>query len=269
MNNSTDAILWYNVGRFADAGYAVPNCGNDVTSLNDNIIDIVDVAGRNLSAMLRSEDTDLRTPPSINTCLRLHRLYVRLSQIISGRSVPPAEPNFEKTHVSPDPESFRLYPVPYFKTRNAFLRRWSKCILEMLSECMQHTENRKSVEISTTFGGMVGAYANRVYTNMAVELFGKTRAVARADGFLLTDVDFKAYDPSKFFTSTELIDTVAPNKFVFTEDALETLTNGILAVHLPASVQPYPGGGVDDSVDPAVIGNAPVTTAAFPQAPLP
>lgn len=269
MVTSTDAILWYNVGVFGEAGYAVPNGSNDGTSLNDNIIDIVDVVGRNLAAMLRSEDTDLRTPPSINTCLRVHRLYVRLSQIIGGRSVPSHEPNFEKVHVSPDPESFRLYPVPYFRTRNAFLRRWSKWILEMLAECMQHTENRKSVEISTAFGGMVGSYAKRVYTNMAVELFGKTRDAVRADGFLLVDADFKAYDPSKFFTSTELIDTVAPTRFVFTEDSLEVITNGLLAIHLPNSVCPYPGGGIDDEAQ-APSGNASAAnSAAFPPAPQP
>ena len=33
---------------------------------------------------------------------------------------------------------------------------------------MQHTENRKEMEISTAFAGTVGQYVRRVYTNMAI-----------------------------------------------------------------------------------------------------
>ena len=274
MQLSTDAVLWYNVGVFGEAGYAVPNASNDGTSLNDNIIDLVDIIGRNLAAILRSEDADLRTPPSINTLMRVHKLYVRLSQIIGGRSVPSGTPNFEKTHISPDPEGFRVFPCPYFRLRNQFMRRWTKWTLELLAECMQHTENRKSVEISTTFGGMVGAYAKRVYNNMAIELFGKTPIVVNAEGFLLTDADFKAYDPSKFFTSTELIDTVAPTRFIWTEDQLKIITDGILVIHLPNSVQPWPGGAIDDSYNdqtsaPSGQSSSKITVAGFPPAPQP
>ena len=36
---NTDAVLWYNVGEFGKAGYAVPNWSNDVGSLNPQILD--------------------------------------------------------------------------------------------------------------------------------------------------------------------------------------------------------------------------------------
>jgi hypothetical protein len=78
-----------------------------------------------------------------------------------------------------------------------------------------------------------------VYINMAIELFGKTRAEATADGFALTDADFSAYNPGDFFTQTEMVDTVPRLDRVFTEDRLDVLAEGIPVTELP-DLQPWP-----------------------------
>jgi hypothetical protein len=134
---------------------------------------------------------------------------------------------------------FRLFPVPFFLVRNPFMRRWAELILISLAEAMQHTENRKSLEISTAFAGQVGQYIRRVYINMAVELFGKTREQATADGFALSEADFAAYNPGNFFTQTEMVDTVPRLDRVFTEDRLELLAEGIPITELP-ELRPWP-----------------------------
>jgi hypothetical protein len=237
---NTDAVLWYNVGVFGDAGYAVPNWSNDVGSLNPQILDWVDLVGRNLFHIMHHEDIDLRIPPSINTCKRIHKLYLRAANILAGRAVPPGENNMEVQHARPAGEVFRVFPTPYFKVRNPFLRRWAGLILQSLAEAMQHTENRREMEISTAFAGQVGQYVRRVYTNMAIELFGKPRDLAMADGFMLSDADFAAYNPADFFTQTELVDTVPRLDRVFTEDRLELLAEGIPVTELPASLAPWP-----------------------------
>lgn len=237
---NTDAVLWYNVGVFGDAGYAVPNWSNDVGSLNPQILDWVDLVGRNLFHILHHEDTDLRIPPSVNTCKRIHKLYLRAANILAGRAVPPGRDNMEVLHARPAGEVFRVYPVPFFRVRNPFLRRWAGLVLVSLSEAMQHTENRKEMEISTAFAGLVGQYVRRVYTNMAIELFGKTRDAAMADAFMLTPADFASYDPSQFFTSTEMVDTVPRLDRVFTEDRLVQLAEGIPVTELPAELGPWP-----------------------------
>jgi len=85
----------------------------------------------------------------------------------------------------------------------------------------------------------------RVYTNMAIELFQKDKAVAEADGFMLTDADFAAYNPALFFTSVEMTDTVPRLDRVFTEDRLAVLRQGIPITQLPATVQPWPVNLVD------------------------
>jgi len=237
---NTDAILWYNVGIFGEAGYAVPNWSNDIGSLNPQILDWTDLVGRNLFHILHHEDVDLRIPPSINTLKRVHKLYLRAASILAGRAVAPGVNNMEIQHARPAGEVFRVYPVPYFKVRNPFLRRWAGLVLVSIAEAMQHTENRKEMEISTAFAGQVGQYLRRVYVNMAIELFGKDRATADADGFVLTDADFAAYNPGDFFTQTEMVDTVPRLDRVFTEDRLELLAEGIPVTQLPATLTPWP-----------------------------
>lgn len=236
---NTDAVLWYNVEEFGEIGYGVPNHSDDIGSLNPAIVDIVNLTGRNLFHIMHHEDVDLRTPPSINTIRRIHKLYVRLGQILEARAVPPNELNMETDHVQPAGEVFRVYPVPFFKVRSPFLRRWAKMIMIMLAEAMQHTENRKTMEFSTTFAADIFQYMHRVYTNMATELFGKTRTEVRAEGFILQEAELAAYDPSQFFTSTEMIDTVPHLGYVFTEDRLRVLSDGIPITSLP-ELTPWP-----------------------------
>jgi len=236
---NTDAVLWYNVGQFGQLGYGVPNSSDDPGSLNPAIIDLVNLTGRNLFHIMHHEDVDLRVPPSINTVRRVHKLYVRLGQILASRAVPPGDLNMETQHVQPAGEMFLVYPVPYFKVRNPFLKRWAELIMIMLAEAMQHTENRKSIEISTGFAGQIGQYMVRVYRSLAAELFGKSRDDVHTEGFLLTEEELSAYDPSTFFTSTEMIDTVPHLGHVFTEDRLRVISEGIPITSLP-ELQPWP-----------------------------
>lgn len=236
---NTDAVLWYDVGQFGQLGYAVPNFSDDVGSLNPSIIDMVELVGRNLFHIMHHEDADLTVPPSINTIRRVHKLYVRFGQIVTARAVPPGDNNMETEHVQPAGEIFKVYPIPFFKVRNKFMKRWAELVLMMLSEAMQHTENRKTMEISTLFAGALGKYMTRMYHNVGTELFGKTRDEVQVPGFLLTEEELVAYDPSKFFTSTEMIDTVPHLGHVFTEDRLEVISAGIPVTSLP-ELKPWP-----------------------------
>jgi hypothetical protein len=278
---NTDAVLWYNVGEFGKAGYAVPNWSNDVGSLNPQILDWTYLVGRNLFHIMHHEDADLRIPPSINTVKRIHKLYIRAANILAGRAVPPGENNMEVIHARPAGEVFRVFPVPFFLVRNQFMRRWAELILMSLAEAMQHTENRKSLEISTAFAGQVGQYIRRVYLNMAIELFGKTRIEAGVDGFALTDADFAGYNPGNFFTQTEMVDTVPRLDRVFTEDRLEVLAEGLAVTGLP-DLTPWPtnltsyytatrtDATIGGSTTSAANGNASASTApVIPAAPGP
>jgi hypothetical protein len=237
----TDQALWYNNGVWGELGFAVPNFGDDQSTLNTSIHYLVDVMGRNLQAVMMHPDADQRTPPSINTLTRVHKLITRARSILAGRAVAPATPDMEAIHASPAETEFIIYPVPYFKVRNTWMKEWAGLILNAISEATQHTENRKAYEISTTFSGLIGQYLHRVYKLMSTELFGVAAADAAKLDFTLTDQQLTSYDPSKFFTSTELIDVVPPVALVPTEDDLRVLTNGIPASKL-VNLQKYSSG---------------------------
>jgi hypothetical protein len=76
---------------------------------------------------------------------------------------------------------------------------------------------------------------------MATELFGVDPEAAKALDFTLTEQDLQGSDPGKFFTSTEMIDTVPRLDTVPTEDDLAVLTDGIPATML-VGLSKYPGG---------------------------
>lgn len=238
-STANDSILFYNVGDFGTMGYAVPNWSDDIATNNVTIRELVDLVGQNLSLVMHGDDARLRTPPSMNTILRVHALYVRIGSILQGRARKDSDVLFESQHSTPALEVFRVYPVPYFRVRSPWLKRWCELVLRCIGEMMQHSENSRPDEITIHFAETVGKYMARIYINMATELFGVTRAEAEKPGFLLSDEQLKSYNPSAFVTSTERIDTVAPMREILTEDSMFTIRNGILVTQLP-NLSPYP-----------------------------
>lgn len=246
----TDQARWYNVGTWGDLGYAVPNFGDDPATLNAGIHYLTSIMGRNLSAIMHHPDVDLRTPPTINTLTRVHKLIVRARSILAGREVASGEPDMESGHSSPAPMVHLIYPVPYFRVRNHYLKEYCGLVLNALSEAFQHTENRKAYEVSTRFSGTIGQYLHRIYRLMATELFGVAPETAKALDFTLTDADLAGYDPSRWFSSTEMIDTVPRLDQVPTEDDLRVLTDGIPATQL-VGLATYPSGVPVEGSSPA------------------
>ena len=152
----------------------------------------------------------------------------------------------EPAHALPAPEEFLVYPTPYFKVRNQWLKQYAGLILLSLTESMQHQENARPLEISQAFSGLIGQYVQRVYRLMATELFRIPLEDAAKPDFTLSEEQLRTYDPSAWFTSTEMIDTVPPHEDRPTEDDLAVLTNGIPISHLPVLGR-WPSGPVASS----------------------
>lgn len=239
----SDEILLYDPGNnsvWGQLGYGCPAFGNDPQTLNSSIAYLVATMGRNLSAVMHHRDTDLRVPPSINTLIRIHKLVTRGRTILSSRAVPENKLNFEAVHATPAKEDFLMFPCPIFKVRNMWLKEYCGLIMNAISEACQHTENAKEYEVSTSFAGLIGQYLQRVYVRMATELFQVPLNDAEKPEFTLADTHFQAYNPSKYFTSTELIDTVPQLDMMPTEDDLRVVTDGIPASMI-VGLRPYPG----------------------------
>jgi hypothetical protein len=133
-----------------------------------------------------------------------------------------------------------------------------------LTEAMQHQENARPLEISEGFAGLIGQYVQRVYRLMATELF-RIPAGRCAEARLhdQTDEQLAGYNPSAWFTSTEMLDTVAPLDDWPTEDDLEVLTNGIPISHLPLLGR-WPNGPMTGSSSAT---GAPASRESFAPAP--
>lgn len=269
MSFQNDAFLWYNAGDWGQFGLAIPNFSDDTRSQNSTIRQLTEVIGRNLQGIMFHTDSRLRTPPSINTLIRIHKLCTRARSLLVGRGVQPATPNMESQHSIPAPEEFLVFPTPYFTVRNTWLKEYAGLILLALTESFQHTENAKPIEISTTFAGTISQYIQRVYRMMSVELFRVPAAEASAADFTLSDVQIQAYDPTKWFTQTELIDTVPPHDLVPTEDDLRPLTDGIAISRLPSNLGRWPSGGPNGAAKLQGQSTAAESSEAFPQPPSP
>ena len=240
MTFTNDAFLWYNVPGFESLGLAVPNFGNDKGTQNQTILELTQMIGRNMQNIMFHTDASLRTPPTINTIVRICKLCVRGRDLLFGRAIPSGTPNMESMHAIPAYEQFLVYPTPYFKVRNMYLKSYCGLMLTALTEAFQHQENARGIEISSNFAGLIGQYIRRVYKRVGVELLSIDAAKFDDPAFKITDTDFAAYNPAAFFTQTEMIDTVPLEVERPTEDDIEPITNGIPIDLLPVMGR-YPG----------------------------
>lgn len=252
-----DAFLWYNEGDWSDYGLAVPNVGNDISTQNSTIKNLMETMGRNLQNIMWHNDARKSSPPSVNTIERLCKLCVRARDIISSRAVPPGTKNLEATHAVPAPEEFLIFPVPYFKVRNSFLKDYCGLALLCMTEMAQHQENATPLEISTEFGKMVSGYIGRIYRRVGVELLKlPAEPFDTQASFTISAEQIAAYNPALYFTSTEMIDTVPDLTNWPTEDDLEPLTNGIPWSTLPKLGRYPSAAGLGSLADSGIAGAA-------------
>ena len=261
----TDRILPYRNGVWEELGFAIPNFGDNSETLNQTIWRLVESMGRNLLATMSHQDARLRTVPSVNTIVRIKKLCDRFRYLVAARVKRENEPFMEAVHATPSPEPFLIFPVPYFKVENPWMREYCGLVLMALSEAMQHTDNSREFDISEIFASVVGQYIRRVYRMVAIELLQIPREQAEADDFVITDEMINAYAPSRWFTTTELIDTPRVDN-LWTEDDLKPLSDGIRATELVGMVSTLP---------PRALSGAPrqpaqqPTTPPFPSEPTP
>ena len=228
-----DALLWYNVPGWEQHGLAVPNFGDDTGTQNNTILYLSQVIGRNLQGIMFHSDARSRIPPTINTVMRISKLCVRARAILSARAVPSNVLRMEPAHAIPANEQFVVYPCPYFNVRNGWLKEYAGLILTALTECFQHTENGTPLEISQDFAGVIGQYIQRVYRSLGTELLQLDPEKFKDPSYTIADADFTNYNPGRWFTSTEMLDTPPMEFVVPTEDDLKILTDGIAVNQLP------------------------------------
>lgn len=231
------APLWFNTGVWGQMGYAAPNTMGYNTTLNAEIADLVSLVGLNLFGIMGLPDANQRVPPSVNTLCKVSKLIVRVRGILAGRAVPPGTLRMEANQSGP--QTFLLYPCPYFLVRNPYLKKWAGLIFSALTAMAVHTENSQPMDISTAFAGQIGQYFQRIYVRMATELLNVDQATALAPGYTIPASVFQAYDPSALVTSVEMIDSGAAITSIPSALDLRVLEEGIQANQIVGLI-PWP-----------------------------
>lgn len=265
MAFSGDPALWYNYpigGVWGRLGFAVPNWGKRLVSRNLVLVEMAEIIGRNLQAIMVGDDACSRTPPHVDVIREIHKLVLRARGLLATEALASNQDPMRGTHGINNKQSFLLFPTPLFKVRNRWMKTYCFYAMAALAECLQHTQNTTmSFEIDAITARTIGQYFVRIYKRVAVELLNidpKDASVPKDantglpvwEAFTLSDAQINAYDPEKWFSSTELIDVAPPSGDMPSSYDLEFLTNGIPIIDMPA-LTPFPATIPDSEADNA------------------
>lgn len=222
----TDEILWYDNGKWGQAGYALPNPAGKTWTNNTVIYQLVQLIGRNMFELCHKPDVKFYSAPHKQFWYELHQLLVTARKRLRDRMRAKNDSNgLQPEHVTPAPQVFLVYPVPYFgeRIRQQDIREYTQLGLMLISEMMQHQDNERVADVSEAFAGQMGKYVQEILALMATKYFGKTREEAYKPDFALADTDFTGYDPSKVMTSVEMTEERPPLQWWPTENDLSQI----------------------------------------------
>ena len=222
----SDEILWYSNGKWGQAGYAIPNPAGKTFTNNSVIFQLHSLVGRTMFDLMHRPDVKFFAPPHKQFWFDLHQLIVTGRKRLADRTRLPNDSNgLDVTHVTPAPQVFLTYPVPFFgeRIRQPDVREYCQLVLMMQSEMMQHSDNERSTYITPAFAAVAGKYMQEILALLATKYFGKTRVEAYAPDFAIPDADFATYDPTRWMTSVEMSEERPPLQWWPTENELSQI----------------------------------------------
>ncbi|HEV3023806.1 MAG TPA: hypothetical protein VGX76_15130 [Pirellulales bacterium] len=263
MSFSGSPVLFYDVpvgGTWGKLGFGVPNWGIRKVTRNGTILDFVNVVGRELQAIMLTDDALSTRPPTINRIIDINKLIVAGRALLVSEAVKDNQPVMEGEKATNDVEAFLLYPTPIFRVRNRWMKRYAVLTMHALSEAIQSTENGTSpFEISNDFKDSVGQYFDRILQLVCTGLL-RIDPSDPASGvpqnkygfpdwskFVLIESQIMSYS-RKWFTSTERVDVCYPTGDIPSDFDLTTLTAGIPISEIP-KLGPFPFAVEDSTVD--------------------
>lgn len=208
------AILWWKNGIWGDAGYALPNCGDKDASGNESIRSITLFLGRELFTLMHMPDVRFSRPFNVEWLYEAHKmLTLGIKRMSDGAVGWTDERTGDAAKAVNTRQSFVVYPVPFFggRVRQQDALRWCGWMLNLIGECMQHTDNDFDDDFTDHFAAMVQTALMRTIRDMAMKYFGYTREeVSKPDFAGIAAEKFKAYNPEHLFTSAELVEETMP-----------------------------------------------------------
>lgn len=237
---ASDQVRRYAVEPWQGLGFGVPAFGENIVTLNRGLWKLVDETGKAQLGIMTHPDARRYKPPSSNTVKRLFKVLARVHSILSGRAKHYSEDRLEGGHSSPNQHVWNIHPVPYFNSpmlRNGWLLECNDLCMVGLANCMQHSDNVTTFEVTKEFAEQCWQYFFRMKCLLGTELLLEEPEVVKTDEWwpqndpAYWNMGEKAYDPLKVVTSFEYLDEpgpLVPSTFP-TEDALMPLKYGIRA----------------------------------------
>lgn len=222
----TDEVLFYDNGKWGKAGYAIPNASGKTWTNNGVIFDFTMTVGRMLFELAHRDDVKFFGPPHKQFWFDLHQTIITGRKSLADQTRMPNDSNgLVPQHVTPNPQVFLVYPVPFFgeRIRQQKVRYYVQLSMMMLSEAMQHSDNEHMTYVTPQFTGQIGKYLQEILASFSMKYFGKSREEAYGPTFALTDADFQNYDPSQFLSSVETTEERPPLQWWPTENDLSQI----------------------------------------------
>lgn len=242
----SDRPLLYDVEPWNVLGFAVPNFGDNVGTLNSPIWGLADEIGRAQLYIMTHIDAQRTQPPSINTVMRLGKTCNRIHSVLAGRQKLDNELRLEEVHASADLIPWNIHPAPFFNSslcRNKWLKEYNRLCVIALTNIYQHSDNNQALTVTQKMAQDIWQYFAEIKILVGTELLGLTREVVAAEDFVFTDTHYAAYNPSSFTLNFEALDTPGPIQSRVTEDDIRPLFEGIPSVIIQEYLVQYPVGG--------------------------
>jgi len=246
----SDRPLLYNVSPWAQLGFAVPNFGDNIGTVNSPIHNLAAEIARVQLFIMTHVDAQRTQFPSRNTVERLGKLCNRVQSVLVSRMRIPSDVRLESSHASANPRPWQIHPVPYFRSdivANHWLREYNELCMIALTNIYQHSDNNLPLTITQQFAADIYAYFRELRRLLGTELLLLPLETVMGDDFMFTAEHYDAYDPSAVIVNTEAIQTPGAIFSRATEDDLRPLHRGIPANLIVTSLAQYP-------VDPAELG---------------
>lgn len=166
-----DSILFYNVGKWGERGYGIPNPGPNTVTINDEVSRFIRDGGRLVSATMHRPDIHLTKAPSLNAVEEMIQFVNRARSVISGRSIPENEKRPEMTNVQSGRHPLVVFPCPYHLVVNPLMRDFCTTAFMCFAELMQDGNNVFAYGIAEKLAKNALSHVFRFQQNLANEYF--------------------------------------------------------------------------------------------------
>lgn len=208
--------LWFNLGKWGAAGYAIPNLAGKTWTQNNVIFQFFSDMGETMFALMHREAVQFERPPDKQWLYDLHSsIQIARKRLRDQMKADNDSTGLTVKKAAPSPQQLLVWPIPFFggRVRQSDILSYAEIMMMLLSEIAQHADNQQTGYITSTFVAMADAYLLQIYVQMAMRFFQYTRGQAYADGFILKDTDFQAYDRSKSSLPIEITEDRPPRQW--------------------------------------------------------